>query len=341
MSRVLENRGNTYIYENNTTDFEIVPKIALNDANLIIKLKKSSSLIKKIGLIEHYHLFARDNGIDGKIVLANLFIKIENINEYAPQFKQKTFTLYVNENALFNTTVGFLKAFDNDTYGDYGKIFYELKNGQDRFQIDRLSGRVFTISDNPLMQLDRELIDVYFMSVDAVDGGGLRTSAQLIIHLNDLNDNTPQFTNNLFNLNSLSNSNSSNTTNILIGYIEENSSEWIEPIKVQAFDRDIGLNGIIEYDIVDGDCFKEYFKINIKTNTIVLKENITLDFEEIYRLKQKVQAKSILMPKDIPNLVLNPGEIDLNLVIIARDLGTPSLSSKIIAKIIVKVIITK
>ena len=38
------------------TDFEVVPKIALNDANLIIKLKESANLIEKMGQTEHYHV---------------------------------------------------------------------------------------------------------------------------------------------------------------------------------------------------------------------------------------------------------------------------------------------
>lgn len=288
-------------------------------------------------------LFAKDNGIDGNLVYVDLHIKIENINEYAPQFDKKVYTLYIDENSPFNTTIGHLKAVDKDTFGNYGKISYDLKNGQERFQIDKNNGRVFTISENPNVQLDREAIDSYFMSVDAIDGGGLRTSAQLIIKLNDLNDNYPQFTNNLFSLNGLSNSNqklNQNKSNILIGYIEENSAIWQESIKLQALDRDIGLNGVIEYEIIDGECFKEYFQIENKTNKIVLKKNLTLDFEEIYRIKQKTnfEVNSITGPisNDIHNLVLNPGEIDINLVVIARDLGVPSLSSRITAKIIVK-----
>jgi hypothetical protein len=46
---------NTFIYEN-SSDFEVIPKIALNDANLIVKLKSSNNLIKKVGLVEHFHV---------------------------------------------------------------------------------------------------------------------------------------------------------------------------------------------------------------------------------------------------------------------------------------------
>ena len=268
-----------------------------------------------------------------------MFIKIEIINQYSPVFEKELYSFYVDENSSFNTTIDYVKAYDNDTFENYGRVFYELKNGQDRFQIDRYTGRIYTISLNPNVQLDRELIDTFYMSVDAVDGGGLRTSIQIIIKLNDLNDNAPQFLNNLISLNGLSNSTNTTNNNILIGFIEENSSKWIEPIRLQAVDRDIGLNGIVAYDIVDGDYMMDYFKIDRNTNSVVLKENMTIDFEELYMLiHNNKSSKPISKAKSsLSNLLLNPGEIDLNLVINAYDLGEPSLNTKIIVKIIVKV----
>jgi cadherin 23 len=211
-----------------------------------------------------------------------------------------------------------------------------MKNGQDRFQIDRDTGRIFTISENPTQQLDRELIDTFYMSIDAIDGGGQRTSVQIIIKLNDLNDNAPQFLNNLFSLNGFTNT-SNISNNIIVGFIEENSVKWIEPIRLQAVDRDNGLNGEIIYEIIDGDYMKDFFKIDEITNCIALKENMTIDFEELYKMHQQSNySSSFPLHKQVNDLIMNTGEIDLNLVINAHDLGFPSLNSKIIAKIIVK-----
>ena len=181
------------------------------------------------------------------------------------------------------------------------------------------------------------------MSIDAIDGGGLRTSIQLIIKLNDVNDNVPKLLNSIQNANAFSNStsNSNNTLgardNILVGFIEENSFKWLEPVRLQAVDQDIGRNGAIVYEIVDGDFLVDHFFINEQTNTISLKENMTLDFELLYRLHQEDRR---FLAKSLPfltNLVLNPDESDINLVINAHDLGVPQLSSKIIVKIVVKV----
>ena len=88
--------------------------------------------MKKIGSVEYYKLFAKDNGLNGNITSVSIEIKIETINQYAPQFNDEIYVFNVDENAAFNTTIGFLKAYDNDTAENFGSITYELKNGQER-----------------------------------------------------------------------------------------------------------------------------------------------------------------------------------------------------------------
>jgi hypothetical protein len=171
----------------------------------------------------------------------------------------------------------------------------------------------------------------------------LRTSVQIIIKLNDLNDNAPQFLNNNFGLNLLKNNSNYNilNNNFLVGYIEENSPKWLESIKLQAVDRDVGLNSVIVYEIVESDYLWDFFTIDNKTNTIVLRDDKKmLDFEELlemHSMKSYLSTKSSMSGYSFNKIMLNPGEIDINLILIARDMGKPSLSSKIMAKIIVKV----
>ena len=62
----------------------------------------------------------------------NLHIHIEIINKYSPWFDREVFYLSVDENSPYNTTVGFLRAFDNDTFDNFGRVVYELRNGQER-----------------------------------------------------------------------------------------------------------------------------------------------------------------------------------------------------------------
>ena len=41
---------------NISEDFEVIPKVALNDANLVVKLKRSDKLMAKMGIVEHYQV---------------------------------------------------------------------------------------------------------------------------------------------------------------------------------------------------------------------------------------------------------------------------------------------
>lgn len=49
--RVLDNDS----YDD-TVDFEIIPKLVLNDANLIVKVKGDFNVTNKIGSTQHYHV---------------------------------------------------------------------------------------------------------------------------------------------------------------------------------------------------------------------------------------------------------------------------------------------
>lgn len=58
----------------------------------------------------------------------------------------------------------------------------------DIFEVDPNTGTV-TVRNSEL--LDREKQAVYYLTLQATDGGGLSSSATLQIHLLDINDNRP------------------------------------------------------------------------------------------------------------------------------------------------------
>ena len=83
-------------------------------------------------MIINIKIFAKDNGLKGNITYANLVIKIDSINQFAPKFAKEFYVYYLNENSPYNTTIDYIYAYDNDTLDDFGRIYYELKNGQER-----------------------------------------------------------------------------------------------------------------------------------------------------------------------------------------------------------------
>jgi hypothetical protein len=83
-----------------------------------------------------FKLQAKDNGIDGRVIYVELFINIESINEYPPKFNRDLYLFDLNENSAFNTTVGYVQAYDDDLKHSqlFGNFYYTLKNGQNRFE---------------------------------------------------------------------------------------------------------------------------------------------------------------------------------------------------------------
>ena len=57
-----------------------------------------------------------------------------------------------------------------------------------RFRVDSLNGSLYVQG-----ALDRETASHYFLSAEAIDGGGLRAPAEIQIIVTDVNDNPPLF----------------------------------------------------------------------------------------------------------------------------------------------------
>ena len=86
----------------------------------------------------------------------------------------------------------------SNSFGDgYGDIGYFLKPESEYFNINKVTGEITVKAD-----LDREAegaIGVYYLTVIASDGGGIRsepartTSAEVNITVIDINDNAPRF----------------------------------------------------------------------------------------------------------------------------------------------------
>lgn len=55
MSLLLYKVTDNRLYED-SVDFEVIPKMVLNDGNLIIKIKTTSDMIDHIGSIQHYQV---------------------------------------------------------------------------------------------------------------------------------------------------------------------------------------------------------------------------------------------------------------------------------------------
>ncbi|KFM78662.1 Cadherin-related tumor suppressor, partial [Stegodyphus mimosarum] len=218
---------------------------------------------------------AQDNGIQPRSSSVNIVIHIIDENDNNPTFDNKTFQFYIAENEPPDTYVGRLSAEDLDK-GRNAELTYTITNTQSDFMINPKTGFIRT-----LCYFDREQLveasghDYLVMDAVVMDGSvtRLRDEAKIIVHITDVNDNAPTF--------------------IRVPYhaaISEGSSIGTQVIRIAAVDLDDGINGNIQYSIVNGNP-DEVFQIDDITGQITVSK--PLDRETNARYILTVMARDM------------------------------------------------
>jgi hypothetical protein len=153
---------------------------------------KSSAIDRE--LTESYELKVIATDTLNKAV-ANLIIKIKDVNDNRPVFEHHTYKFKIKESDPPLTRFGNVKAFDSDKLGtNYSTIKYSIIEDESSnkikslFRINEITGDLYLQSE-----LDYEKVTSYEFKVIATDGGQLASVPCLInIEVIDINDNRPQ-----------------------------------------------------------------------------------------------------------------------------------------------------
>ncbi|XP_032878094.1 protocadherin-16 [Amblyraja radiata] len=172
-------------------------------------------------------VYAQDGGIPPNVATATVCIRIEDENDNVPQFDKEVYQLQVPENQprviLFT-----VKATDKDS-SENGRVEYGIVGGDDHghFSVDRDSGILSTTAG-----LDREATVLYTLTIAAWDQGEPQhsSSVSVIIHVLDMNDNSPTFPEPSY-----------------MAEVGEDSVVGTLVLQVSAVDRDTGSNGQVFY----------------------------------------------------------------------------------------------
>ncbi|VDD80003.1 unnamed protein product [Mesocestoides corti] len=238
---------------------------------------------------------------------AMLAIEVLDENDCAPEFDKPLYQFLIDENAKVNAPVGEVKARDNDATAENNKIRYFIKDeimnqaNQD-FRVTA-DGRVLVARET----LDRETTSVYHFTVVAADSGkpSLSATAQVQIHLGDINDNAPNW---LFPPES----------NVVVNVtIHEPVGHQVALLR--ATDPDLDENGQIMFKVMH---------VSVLSNTAAAteprNENQTdseVSRQEMFELDPSTGALYIARP-------LRPADMGLvKLLIEASDMGKPNKSS--------------
>ena len=177
---------------------------------------------------------AEDRGSPSLFSQADVTIQLLDINDNSPQFVDVPPLISLPENIANGTLVLDASATDADL-GINGEVSYTLTSSASSlpFSIDPSTGAVTTIST-----LDREEIDKYEFTVTASDKGTptRSTSAILMVNVTDVNDNAPEFDQNL---------------PIIVVFPEGQSFDGgsVDLVTLSVTDHDLGQNAEINYSL--------------------------------------------------------------------------------------------
>ncbi|OQR69060.1 cadherin-related tumor suppressor-like, partial [Tropilaelaps mercedesae] len=174
---------------------------------------------------------AEDSASETRYDTASVSITLKDVNDRAPTFAHSPYEAALAENSpipLGGTLVGRLAASDADA--EPGDLHYRLLAGdRSLFRVNSTTGDVYV-----LRSLDRERTSLAYATVAAVDSGSPRLTgtASLVLHIADVNDNSPIFERASYEL-----------------HVAENQPGGTLVHTLKAHDADEGLNAEVRYSL--------------------------------------------------------------------------------------------
>ncbi|XP_028271947.1 protocadherin alpha-8-like isoform X17 [Parambassis ranga] len=226
---------------------------------------------------------------------AKLLIEVLDINDNAPEISVTSLLSTVKEDASIGTAIALVSVFDKDG-GKNGMMNCQFSNDVP-FKLEPNYKNYYSlVVDGPL---DRESFSQYNVSITATDEGSppLSSTSVISVHVSDINDNKPNFTEDLINV-----------------FIKENSPVGAVIKTVSAIDADIDQNGHVSYSFLQSntDSLPLSTMININSESGDIISLQSFNFEEVKTFQFKVQATDSGVPPLSSNVTINVFILDEN-----------------------------
>ncbi|GFN76576.1 protocadherin fat [Plakobranchus ocellatus] len=227
-----------------------------NDIPQWFSIDPDTGLVTTLAELDHeesyqvvLNISAHDGGAEPKYNYVTLTIDIEDENDYAPTFTQTSYIQEINENEPAGSEIVTLRTRDLDS-GENGTVEYLVHPDTELrypgiFKVDSVSGQL-----SADQRFDRETQDKYTIKVIARDNGPVRLSSTATVELTiaDSNDNKPKFSPTTYYVN-----------------LQHTDPADMQVIRVNAYDKDIGVFGRITYSMSDPS---NSFRINSDSGVI-------------------------------------------------------------------------
>ncbi|CAK6442579.1 unnamed protein product [Pipistrellus nathusii] len=196
-------------------------------------------------------------------------VKVLDANDNSPVCEKTLYSDTIPEDAFPGKLILQVSATDADIRSN-AEITYTLSGpGAEKFNLNPDTGELKTLAP-----LDREEQAVYNLLVKATDGGGRFCQAHVLLTLEDVNDNAPEF--------------SADPHTITVF---ENTEPGTPLTRVQATDADAGLNRKISYSLVNSA--DGHFSIQESSGIIQLEKPLDRELQAVYTLTVKAVDQGV------------------------------------------------
>ncbi|XP_066489067.1 protocadherin Fat 1 isoform X4 [Tiliqua scincoides] len=192
-------------------------------------------------------------------------VKVLDSNDNSPVCEKALYTEAVPEDSSPGKLILQVLATDADIRSN-AEITYTLHGaGAEDFRLSPDTGELKTFAT-----LDYEKKSAYTLMIKASDGGGRFCQANIILNIEDMNDNAPEFTADPYSIT-----------------VFENTEPKTLLTRVQATDADAGLNQKIHYSLVDSA--DGQFSIDEFSGIVRLEKPLDRELQAVYTLTLKVE----------------------------------------------------
>ncbi|KAI3351739.1 hypothetical protein L3Q82_020579 [Scortum barcoo] len=217
-----------------------------------------------------------------------VLVDVIDVNDHAPEITVTSLFNTVKEDADVGTAIALVSVLDRDG-GRNGEVKCKILN-QVPFKLERNYKNYYSLVVDGA--LDREITSTYNVTISATDEGSppLSNNSVISVHVSDVNDNSPHFSEPVVNI-----------------YVKENSKVG-EIIKtVSASDADTDQNGQVKYSFlqINSDSLPLSTMININSETGEIISLQSFNYEELKTFQFKVQATDSGVPPLSSNVTVN------------------------------------
>ncbi|XP_042275781.1 protocadherin alpha-3-like [Thunnus albacares] len=268
----------------------------------IFEIESQTGVIKVKGNIDfeerkafEIRVEASDKGQPPMSAHCKVLVEVVDLNDNAPEITITSLHNTVKEDSNIGTVVALLSVLDKDG-GENGKVKIQIQN-EVPFKLETNYKNYYSLLvDGPL---DRESISNYNVTIVATDKGTppLSSTSVVPIHVSDVNDNPPLFSEPVINVN-----------------VNENRPVGAVIKTVTATDADTDQNSQVSYSFLQSNTnslsLSTMVNINSETGDIINLQSF--NFEELKMFQFKVQATDSGVPPLSSNVTVNVFILDEN-----------------------------